>query len=87
MPSNKLREATSGPKGKSVSINARESFEPAPVLSGPRSSRAKRAVVIESGSEDDEEDDEDTHMDVDVEDPEEDGEGYDDDYEDEVEDE
>ena len=54
MPSNKLREATSG--RKNVSLNSRDRFEPAEIVSGPRGSRAKRSIVVESGSEDEEED-------------------------------
>ena len=68
MPSARLREATSRSKEKNVAVNSRDSFEPGEVISGPRSSRAKRAVVIESGSEDEDgdeedEDDADTHAD------------------------
>ncbi|MCJ1472052.1 hypothetical protein MMC13_000697 [Lambiella insularis] len=56
MPSSKLREATSGATKSSAAVNPRDSFEQ--VISGPRRSRAKRAVVIESGSEDSEDDEE-----------------------------
>ena len=53
MPSSKLREATSGGR-KNVALNSRDRFEPAEILSGPRGSRAKRAIVDESPSEEDE---------------------------------
>lgn len=58
MPSNKLREVTSGGR-KSASIHSRDSFEPSEIMVGPRGSRAKRAIVDETGSEEDEEEDED----------------------------
>ena len=76
MPSSKLREATSGGvKGGTSTGNSRNSFVPGEIVSGPRGSRAKRAVVIESGSEDEDEEEEE-----DVEDEEdEDAEGEDDD--------
>ena len=57
MPSSKLREATSG-KQKNVSVNSRDSFVGGAIVSGPRGSRAKRSIVVESESEDDEEEDE-----------------------------
>ena len=53
MPASKLREATSGGR-KNVSVNSRDRFEPAEILSGPRGSRAKRAIVEESPSEEEE---------------------------------
>ncbi|MCJ1350085.1 MAG: hypothetical protein MMC33_000066 [Icmadophila ericetorum] len=57
MPSNKLREVTSGGR-KSASVHSRDSFEPGEVVVGPRGSRAKRAIVDETGSEEDDEDEE-----------------------------
>lgn len=54
MPSSKLREATSGGR-RNVSTNSRDRFEPGPIVTGPRGSRAKRTIVEESGSDDDEE--------------------------------
>ena len=58
MPSSKLREATSGGR-KSASTNPRARFEPGPIVTGPRGSRAKRMIVDESGSDDDDEENED----------------------------
>ncbi|KAL8937182.1 MAG: hypothetical protein Q9216_004556 [Gyalolechia sp. 2 TL-2023] len=57
MPSSKLREAT-GTSGKQVSIGEREGLEGGEILTGPRGSRAKRTVVVESSSDEDEEDEE-----------------------------
>ena len=57
MPSSKLREATSVGR-KNTAVGSRGSFEPAEIISGPRGSRAKRPIVEESGSEDDENDEE-----------------------------
>lgn len=57
MPSNKLREATSGPR-KNVAVNSRDTFEGGEILSGPRGSRAKRSIVVESESEEENEEDE-----------------------------
>ncbi|MCJ1317653.1 hypothetical protein MMC15_002978 [Xylographa vitiligo] len=65
MPSSKLREATSGGANGSITVNPRGSFVPGEIISGPRGSRAKRAVVIESGSEDEDDDDEDAEEDED----------------------
>ncbi|MCJ1388445.1 hypothetical protein MMC18_001292 [Xylographa bjoerkii] len=59
MPSSKLREATSGGAKGSITLNSRASFVPGEIVSGPRGSRAKRAVVIESGSEDEDDEEED----------------------------
>ncbi|KAL9599818.1 MAG: hypothetical protein Q9219_003604 [cf. Caloplaca sp. 3 TL-2023] len=56
MPSSKLREAT-GTAAKQVSISEREGLEGGEILTGPRGSRAKRSVVVESDSEEDEEED------------------------------
>ncbi|KAL8740656.1 MAG: hypothetical protein Q9190_006668 [Brigantiaea leucoxantha] len=58
MPSNRLLEATTGPK-RNVSSKARTSAAATEIVSGPRSSRAKRNIIVESESEDEEEDDED----------------------------
>lgn len=58
MPSSKLREATSGGR-RNVSTSSRERFEPAPIVTGPRGSRAKRTIVEESGSDEDEDENED----------------------------
>lgn len=55
MPSNKLREATSGPR-KNVAVNSRDTFVGGEILSGPRGSRAKRSIVVESESEEEEDD-------------------------------
>jgi hypothetical protein len=73
MPPSKLRESTTS---SSVVVNSRDTFEPAEIISGPRSSRARRQVVVESDS--DENDDEDT-MDDDEDD---DADGDDDDDDD-----
>lgn len=79
MPSSKLREAT-GSSRKKVSIGDREGLEGGEILSGPRGSRAKRSVVVESDSEEgeDEENDEDAAAEEDEDD---DAEGDDDDAE------
>lgn len=61
MPSSKLREATSG-KQKNVSINSRGSFVGGEIINGPRGSRAKRSIVVESESEDDEDDEEEDEV-------------------------
>ena len=82
MPPSKLREATSGSRVKSVGLSSRDSLEPAEVVSGPRSSRAKRSVVIDSGSEDD---DDDEDEDDDGEDEEDDAQGEEDEGEEEEE--
>ncbi len=58
MPSSKLREATSG-SSPVTAVNSRNSFEGGEIISGPRGSRAKRSIVVESESEDEEEDDDD----------------------------
>lgn len=57
MPSSKLREAT-GTSGKQVSIGEREGLEGGEILTGPRGSRAKRTVVVESDSDEAEDEDE-----------------------------
>ena len=72
MPASKLREATSGSK-RNGAINSRDSFEPGEILTGPRGSRAKRAIVEDSESEDEDEADDDEG----------DGNGYNDEDEDE----
>ena len=72
MPSNKLREATSGGIRDTITLNTRENLDPGVIVSGPRGTRAKRAVVIESGSEDEEEDEEEAEEDDVEEDEEED---------------
>lgn len=69
MPSSKLREAT-GAAGKQMSVAEREGLEGAEILTGPRGSRAKRTVVVESSDEEDEDDE-----DEDAEGEEEDAEG------------
>ncbi|MCJ1240040.1 hypothetical protein MMC14_008040 [Varicellaria rhodocarpa] len=56
MSSSKLREATSVGQ-KKAGASSRGSFEPAEIIRGSRGSRAKRPIVEESGSEDDEKDD------------------------------
>ena len=87
MPSSKLREATGVPR-KNVSLGEREGLEGGEILTGPRGSRAKRTVVVESESEDEEDEEEDEAEDEEMED--EDGEGEDDEdqeEEDEAEDE
>lgn len=78
MPSNKLREATSGGVRESITVNSRDTFDPSLIVSGPRGTRAKRTVVIESGSEDDEDEEEEAE-DEDVEEDEEDDDGADED--------
>lgn len=57
MPSSKLREAT-GVSKRNISVGEREGLEGSDVVRGPRSSRAKRAVVVESDSDEEEEEDE-----------------------------
>ena len=57
MPSSKLREATSGSR-KSIAVNSRDTFEGGEILNGPRGSRAKRSIVVESESEEENEEDE-----------------------------
>ncbi|MCJ1338378.1 hypothetical protein MMC09_003665 [Bachmanniomyces sp. S44760] len=54
MPSSKLREATSGSR-RTAATKPREAFEPGPIVTGPRGTRAKRTVVVESGSDDEDE--------------------------------
>ncbi|KAL8928848.1 MAG: hypothetical protein Q9208_001626 [Pyrenodesmia sp. 3 TL-2023] len=68
MPSSKLREAT-GTVGKHMSVAEREGLEAAEIVTGPRGSRAKRTVVVES-SEDEDEDEEDEDAEGDEEDAE-----------------
>ncbi|KAL9081457.1 MAG: hypothetical protein Q9157_000015 [Trypethelium eluteriae] len=70
-PPSKLREVTSG-----VSINSRDSLEGTEVVSGPRKSRSKKAIVEESSEDEDE--DEDVEGDIDDEELDEDAEGDDD---------
>ena len=72
MPSNKLREATSGSVKKGQSVAERERLEPAEIVSGPRGSRAKKSYVVESDSDDD---DGDEDAEGDEVDDEEDGDG------------
>ncbi|KAL8908114.1 MAG: hypothetical protein Q9207_001006 [Kuettlingeria erythrocarpa] len=62
MPSSKLREAT-GTTGKHVSVAEREGLETSEIVTGPRGSRAKRTVVVESSEEDEDEEDEDAEGD------------------------
>ncbi len=76
MPSSELREATSGKK-KNVSVNSRDSFVGGEIISGPRGSRAKRSIVVESESDDDEEDDEVVPSDQEMDEEEEDDEDED----------
>ncbi|KAI9681315.1 MAG: hypothetical protein M1817_002598 [Caeruleum heppii] len=76
MPSSKLREATTGSK-KSGGLKSRDAFEHGEILTGPRGSRAKRAIVEESGSS--EEDEEDFEGDDHDEEEQEDAEGESDD--------
>ncbi|KAI9839518.1 MAG: hypothetical protein M1819_002143 [Sarea resinae] len=66
--SSKLREATSGAR-QNVSVNSRDNFVGGEIVSGPRGSRAKKAIVEDSDSEEEEEedDDDDDAMDEDVE--------------------
>ena len=60
MPSSKLREATSG-SSPITAPNPKENFEGGDIISGPRGSRAKRSIVVESESEE-EEDEEDVEQ-------------------------
>lgn len=53
MPSSKLREATGASK-KNLSTGEREGLESSEVVRGPRGTRAKRAVVVESDSDEEE---------------------------------
>ena len=90
MPSSKLREAMSS-STSSRSPNPGDQLTGAEVVSGPRSSRAKKSYVVESGS-DDEDEDEDEDEEVEASDDEqveqedeahdEEGEGEEDDEED-----
>lgn len=57
MPSSRLREATSG-SSPITAANSRDSFGGGEIVSGPRGSRAKRSIVVESESEEEEEDEE-----------------------------
>ncbi|KAI4287909.1 MAG: hypothetical protein L6R35_002832 [Caloplaca aegaea] len=77
MPSSRLREAT-GTGAKQMSVAEREGLQGAEILTGPRGSRAKRTVVMESSDEEDEEEDEDQ----DIEGEEGDGEGEEEEEED-----
>ncbi|KAI9684849.1 MAG: hypothetical protein M1822_005497 [Bathelium mastoideum] len=66
-PPSKLREVTSG-----VAVNSRDSLDSAEVVSGPRKSRSKKAIVDESSEEDEEDemaegDDDDDELDDDAE--------------------
>ena len=79
MPSNKLREATSGVVRDSITVNSHDRFDPSLIVTGPRGTRAKRAVIIDSGSEDDEDEDEEEEAEAEEED--EDAEEEDDDEE------
>jgi Ino eighty subunit 2 len=63
MPSSKLREATSGGAKEAPPAAPYSRFQPGPIVSGPRGTRAKRAVVIDSGSEDDEDEDDEEEED------------------------
>lgn len=71
MPSNKLREATSGVVRDSITVNSRDRFDPSLIVTGPRGTRAKRAVIIDSGSEDDEDEEEEAEAEEEDEDAEE----------------
>ncbi|KAI9775518.1 MAG: hypothetical protein M1839_001059 [Geoglossum umbratile] len=57
MPSQKLREATSG-VAKSISVNSRDRLDVSQIVTGPRGSRAKKPIVDASESEEDEEEEE-----------------------------
>lgn len=85
MSSSKLREATSGPR-KNVAVNSRDTFEGGEILSGPRGSRAKRSIVVESESEEEEDDEapqsEEEQQDEEDDEQEEDGEDDDEEVED-----
>ena len=83
MPSSKLRQATSG-KQTSVSVSSRDSFVGGEVVSGPRGSRAKRSIVVESESEDDEDEEEVVPSDEEIGDEEEDDEDEDEEEEEEA---
>ena len=62
MPSSKLREAMSSGTS-SRSPNPGDQLTGAEIVSGPRSSRAKKSYVVESGSDDEEEDEEEEEED------------------------
>ena len=83
MPPSKLREATSGNRPKPVMQTSRDSLEGAEMLTGPRSSRGKRSMVIDSGSEDEEDD---VDQDEDAEGDDDDAEGEEDEEDEGVED-
>ncbi|KAL8679503.1 MAG: hypothetical protein Q9186_004226 [Xanthomendoza sp. 1 TL-2023] len=57
MPASKLREATGASK-KNTSISHRDALEGGEIVTGPRGSRAKRTVVVESDSDEEDEEDE-----------------------------
>ncbi|KAL8697526.1 MAG: hypothetical protein Q9224_002272 [Gallowayella concinna] len=57
MPASKLREATGASK-KNTSISHRDALEGGEIITGPRGSRAKRTVVVESDSDEEDEEDE-----------------------------
>lgn len=63
MPSSKLREAMSS-SASSRSPNPGDQLTGAEIVSGPRTSRAKKSYVVESESDDDDEDDEDEEIEV-----------------------
>ena len=78
MPPSRLRESTT-----SNNISTRESLEPAEMVSGPRSSRAKRQVVESDSDDDDDEEDEEEDEDAEgEEEDDEDAEGEEDEDED-----
>ena len=88
MPSSKLREAMSS-STSSRSPNPGDQLTGAEIVSGPRSSRAKKSYVVESESEDDEDDEdeeveasEDEQIEQEDEEQDEEGEGEEDEEED-----
>lgn len=64
MPSSKLREATGASK-KSASIGDREGLGRGEILTGPRGSRAKRTVVVESDSDEEADEEEEAGVEED----------------------
>ena len=56
MPASNIQEPSSGGRRSTA---ARDSFEPGEILTGPRGTRAKRAIIEESESEEEDEEEED----------------------------
>ena len=85
MPSSKLREVASGSK-QTQPTNPRHSFDVAETMTGKRSTRAKRNIIIDDSDSDPDEFDEDAEGDVEEPEEEEDDEEQDEDVEEEEDD-